>query len=92
MGIKKTMRGATDGDVLYRWLQGVKAKSLTPFFMKSNRKNSLSCGELPLAQYYPIAGKNNTSKSCKNHRVAYLTSAIYPFIEWISIWGGTILG
>jgi hypothetical protein len=78
---KKIKREATEGEVLYRWLRGVKAKALTPLFLIINwyRTSLLSGGKLPSGSYYPIADKTKNIKTCKNHRVARPIPDVYPF-------------
>jgi len=57
MGNKTRKREATEGDVLNRWLQGVRAKALTPFFFEHKLVSNqfMFRREAPSGSYYPIA-------------------------------------
>jgi len=92
MGNKTRKREATEGDVLNRWLQGVRAKALTPFFFEHKLVSNqfMFRREAPSGSYYPIADKSNNIKPCQNHQVTHFMNGIYPFYIKPFIPGGTI--
>jgi hypothetical protein len=77
---KKTRREATEGEVLYRWLQGVRAKALTPFFFEHKLVSNqfMFRREAPSGSYYPIADKNRNMKCPILHRFAQIKCNCYP--------------
>jgi len=72
---KSIKREATEGDILYRWLRGVKAQALTPFFYhRWVQENLTILREAPSGSYYPIVDKNRNRnmKWAKLYRFAQI--------------------
>lgn len=82
--IEKLWRETTDGDVLDRWLWGVKIKFLAPFFLLLNwYRTSLKPGEkLPFGSYCPIV-LNLTLKCVIYNRLKHKLNLIQILVKHI---------